>query len=206
MALQTLVKVSSINNLSDARYCAGMGVAMAGFTLDIGTDTYVDPVRFAAITEWISGVQLVGEVASAEASTLELLRQQYTLDYLQADESSDWQALRQLGIPLICRIHWDRYSTAEELIRTFAPIRNFVDWFLLESASDDMPEPTLRQVKQVSEQLPVLLGFGLSPQNVLSILSQTRIGGIALKGSQEIRPGFKDYEDLAQILEQLEDE
>ena len=32
--LKTLIKVSNINNLSDARYCAGMGVEMLGFSMD----------------------------------------------------------------------------------------------------------------------------------------------------------------------------
>ena len=32
--LKTIVKVSEVNNLSDARYCAGMGVEYIGFSMD----------------------------------------------------------------------------------------------------------------------------------------------------------------------------
>ncbi len=34
MALKTIVKVGNITNLSDARYCAVMGVDMLGFCLN----------------------------------------------------------------------------------------------------------------------------------------------------------------------------
>ena len=36
MALNTLTAVTEINNLSDARYCAGMGVDIIGFNLAAG--------------------------------------------------------------------------------------------------------------------------------------------------------------------------
>lgn len=34
MALKTFVKISGVNNLSDARYCAGMGVNQLGFNIE----------------------------------------------------------------------------------------------------------------------------------------------------------------------------
>ena len=60
MALKTFVKISSVNNLSDARYCAGMGVDIIGFDLHEGSDHYVSPSKFKEIERWISGVKLAG--------------------------------------------------------------------------------------------------------------------------------------------------
>ena len=42
MGLKTLVKVSEVNNLSDARYCAGMGVEMIGFSLDENHPKFIE--------------------------------------------------------------------------------------------------------------------------------------------------------------------
>ena len=42
MSLQTFVKVGEITNLSDARYCAGMGVDLLGFNVVENTPGYVD--------------------------------------------------------------------------------------------------------------------------------------------------------------------
>jgi hypothetical protein len=55
--LKTKVKVSSIENLSDARYCAGMGVEWLGFPLAMPLE------KFAEIRNWLAGVQIVGEAS-----------------------------------------------------------------------------------------------------------------------------------------------
>ncbi len=61
MSLRTFVKIGSVNNLSDARYCAGMAVDLIGFNIDPETEGSVTPSFFREITEWIAGVGFVGE-------------------------------------------------------------------------------------------------------------------------------------------------
>ena len=39
--LSTIVKISQVTNLSDAGYCAGMGVEMIGFMIDEDSESYV---------------------------------------------------------------------------------------------------------------------------------------------------------------------
>ena len=41
-------------------------------------------------------------------------------------------------------------------------------------------------------------------ENMLKILDKYKYG-ILLKGSNEIRPGFKDYDTISDILESIED-
>ena len=41
MALSTIVKVGSIRNLSDARYCAGMMVDVLGFSINPNDKNYI---------------------------------------------------------------------------------------------------------------------------------------------------------------------
>jgi phosphoribosylanthranilate isomerase len=52
MALKTLVKASEVNNLSDARYCAGMGVEMLGFCLDENHPKFIELARLREISVW----------------------------------------------------------------------------------------------------------------------------------------------------------
>ena len=61
MALKTFVKISAINNLSDARYCAGMGVDMLGFALEPTNPDSISPEKYTEIIGWLSGVKFVGE-------------------------------------------------------------------------------------------------------------------------------------------------
>ena len=53
MALKTFVKVSGINNLSDARYCSGMEVNQLGFSIEPSSPNYTDPEKFKEIKGWL---------------------------------------------------------------------------------------------------------------------------------------------------------
>jgi phosphoribosylanthranilate isomerase len=59
MALRMRVKVGGITNLSEARYCAGMGCDYLGFRIG---GKGLSPKEFREITGWVPGPQLVVEV------------------------------------------------------------------------------------------------------------------------------------------------
>jgi phosphoribosylanthranilate isomerase len=204
MALQTLVLVSNITNLSDARYCAGMGVDLLGFTLDPQDSSYVEPAAFKAITDWLAGVQTVGVLSHADAGEAENLLQTYPLDYLMAETSADWKALRAAGVPLLCQVSVDDNFTYEWFEYHFKAIQPEVSYFVLVSQQDTLSPATLRVIEAIAKDYSVILGFGIHVQNAHEIIHTLPLKGIALKGSHEIRPGFKDFDDLADILELLE--
>jgi phosphoribosylanthranilate isomerase len=204
MALQTLVLVSNITNLSDARYCAGMGVEMLGFTLDLQDSSYVEPGSFKAITEWVAGIHTVGVIPQTDAQDAKELIQAYPVDYMMTETSTDWPALREIGIPLLCQVLVDGDFTAQWFTYHYAAIQPYVDYFVLVSKQDAISNTVVEQITTVSAEFPLILGFGIHEQTVQSLLKNTSLKGIALKGSHEIRPGFKDFDDLATILELLE--
>ncbi|MGB3586453.1 MAG: phosphoribosylanthranilate isomerase, partial [Tunicatimonas sp.] len=78
-----------------------------------------------------------------------------------------------------------------------------VTYFVLEN-SHGSAHLTLDDTLHLAEHYPILLGFGITPDNILSLVDNSAILGIALKGSNEIKPGYKDFDDLAEILEVLE--
>jgi phosphoribosylanthranilate isomerase len=49
-----------------------------------------------------------------------------------------------------------------------------------------------------------MIGFQIDRQSIHAWIDETDIFGISLKGSTEIKPGFKDYDELADILEEIE--
>ena len=63
--LRTKVKISAVTNLSDARYCAGMGVEWIGFSMDT-----VPAEKYGEIRGWLAGVQVVGETDAPDAETV----------------------------------------------------------------------------------------------------------------------------------------
>ena len=62
--------VRGINNLSDARYCAGMGADGLIFTLDPALPGAVTPELVRELASWVSGVELIGEFGNLPAAEI----------------------------------------------------------------------------------------------------------------------------------------
>ncbi|MBK6622216.1 MAG: hypothetical protein IPG32_15540 [Saprospirales bacterium] len=59
--LKTLVKASSISNLTDARYFSAWEVKWLGYCLDPDSPDFVRPDQLQAIRSWVDSVELIGE-------------------------------------------------------------------------------------------------------------------------------------------------
>lgn len=203
MALQTFVKISNITNLSDARYCAGMGVDLLGFSMDADAPDYVDPKRFADIRQWVAGVQIVGETSSTNPETIETLLETYQPDVLQVDESALLPHLVPFGKPLLLRIDLT-HSTLEQLTAICATTHEHVAYFLLESRAPLHLDDDLKTALfQLAQTYPILLGAGIAADTVKTLLTELPVRGIALRGGDEDRPGSKDFGALMDVLEIL---
>ncbi len=65
MYLKYFVYVSSVNNLSDARYCSGMFVDYIGFNFDQKSKNKISIDNFKEIKNWINGPKIVAEFADS---------------------------------------------------------------------------------------------------------------------------------------------
>ena len=198
MSLKTFVKISNVTNLSDARYCAGMGVELLGFMMDENSSEYVEPKRFEEIKSWIAGVKIVGETQSADYQEVTQLVQTYDIDYLQISEPSLLPQITNLGKPIILQLDFDSAFLKENLAK-YAP---YVEIFLIEG--DELSDLARYELKEIAQNYSVLLSFGITELNVNEVLDEILLKGIALKGSEELRPGYKDFDELMDILEKIE--
>lgn len=204
MALQTLVKLSNVTNLSDARYCAGMGVDLLGFSMDSTSPDYIDPVRFNEIRGWVAGVHIVGETSSADPEHIEQLLTDYQPDMLQVDEAALLPYLSTMGKPLMLRVDLTALSL-EQLDAVANTALPGIDYLLLESpAIIHLDEDLKTALTQVASRHPVLLGIGFEANTIQGLLNDLPVVGIALTGGNEERPGSRDFGALMDILEVLE--
>ena len=74
----------------------------------------------------------------------------------------------------------------------------------LVSDSLQLDSKVLEKIKTLAEKCQVLLGFGLEANSIENIIEKTKVRGISLQGGDEIKPGLKDFDELADILEALE--
>jgi phosphoribosylanthranilate isomerase len=195
--LKTLIKVSNINNLSDARYCAGMGVEMLGFSMD-----ELSFEKYKEMRGWLAGVKIVGETDLQDILKIIELNELYQPDYLQVSDFKNIAEIQKIGKPIILKVD---FATAN-LPALFQTTKSSVEYFLIENSDDFgiIDEGVLSQLDTWSFQYPIILGFGIKESNANDLLEQTQLSGFALQGGNEIRPGFGDSEDLMNILEILE--
>ncbi len=79
-----------------------------------------------------------------------------------------------------------------------------VRYFLLEGEENSLNDTQIEAIRLLAAQFPILLGFGVNSDNVDALLSESALRGIALQGGEEIRPGYKDFDALAEVLEAIE--
>lgn len=181
MPLKTLVKVGSLTNLSDARYCAGMEVQLLGFQAVPGLPGHITPTRFQEIRGWIAGPSIVAEVHGVQnRQQVDEIVEAYRPDYIEVG-IAEFPMVQHLVLPVIVRI-----KAGESLPPGIAPAYALVDF------SD-------RRALEV----PCIV-FVSSVEDVENALSTDGIKGIALQGGDELSPGLKTYDTLAPILEMLE--
>ncbi len=193
--LKIKVKVGKVTNLSDARYCAGMGVDLLGFP--VGSHDGIDPQRYKEITDWISVPGFVLEWTDPEIpDKLEDILQPYNAHFIQID-IRHLQYVPPLKVPLIISLSVNDWSTYHQLLTRN---KERIGYLILMNW-EDSPNPVL--ITAIATEFSVLLGFGISENN-LGILTSLPVVGISLEGTEESKPGLKDYSYLSEILERLE--
>jgi phosphoribosylanthranilate isomerase len=192
MPLKTVVKVGNISNLSDARYCSGMGVDMLGFSVIEGQEHYLAPKLFQEIRGWISGPKVVAEVYGVQShEQLSAVVADYAPDFFELSLHEYLSFHRQLTLPCIVSVKKHEVIEIREGYER-------VPYLLLEE------DALSAELTQKSIHYPILLSV-TSGDSLSEKIKRYPISGVALSGSPELRPGFKDYSELADILELLEE-
>jgi phosphoribosylanthranilate isomerase len=206
--LTKTVKISNVTNLSDARYCAGMGVEMLGFSIDENSPNYISPKKFEDICSWLSGVTLVAETAETDAEIILDVLSKYPVHAVQVESPALLNYLHtELSLPIILRISVDVYD-ASEIDSILSRYEGDVSHFLLESDNNaSLSDDWMEVFGNLSSDYALLVGFGLDNEFSVSALTELFPSiGIALRGSEEIRPGYKDFGSMMDILEALEEQ
>jgi phosphoribosylanthranilate isomerase len=206
MNLKTIIKVSHVTNLSDARYCAGMGVQMLGFCLDKNSSLFIEAKKAQEIASWVVGMKIVGEITS----DIETELKDYPLDMLEANTPQTIEMLVQSELhrnaPLIYKMTIDNMETLAFCKEAFATYAPYIDYFLIESNLLSIKAQTMPLLQNLCASYPILLGFGIDKHNVIEILDSLNPKGIALKAGKESPTGLLGIEEVAEIIELLQEE
>lgn len=197
MSLKVVVKVGAVNNLSDARYCAGMSVDMIGFDFNSSSDNFTSPEKFKEIAEWLSGVDFVGEFDGVSAKEIEQSNALDDIRYIQVDDINILNQIAHLPKEFILKTSVDQLTE----IGTQAPLS-----YIIIAGDEELTLAQKETIKSITSTYKILVGTGIDANNSEDIVNFTNAKGISLVGGNEIRPGYKDYDELADILEALDED
>jgi len=196
MGLKTKVLVNQINNLSDARYCAGMGADYLGFNLEPKSDHYLDPEKFKELISWVSGPEFVGEFHNTPVNEIINISSLYSIDHIQITDIQYIKELKKLNFSTILEISSEYFT--EQLAQEY---HEGVFYFLVKLPALNSSEYS--RISALAEQYPILLG-GEFQLNQVNQIVKDPFNGIAIQGGEEIKPGFREFDEMADILEMLE--
>ncbi|MCC2544871.1 hypothetical protein LJY25_00310 [Hymenobacter sp. BT175] len=204
MALITSVLVRGINNLSDARYCAGMGADGLIFTLDPNLPGAVTPATVKELAGWVAGVRLLGEFDALPLAEVEALAAECGVQelLLRRAPTRPVPGPVLLGLPLVPLLTG---QLPDSLAAQFAPLLPEGLAAVVEVPARELTTAEQARLKAVGTHLPLWLS-GITPDNVRPLLEAVCPAGIILDGGYEIKPGLRDFDTMEAIFEQLEEE
>ena len=164
MPLSTLVKISGVNNLSNARYCAGMGAGILGFCPEPYHPDFVDPDKFKEITGWIKGVKLAGEFYTSQAYEIVQTDAVYGFDFLQVSRADTAGQIQSLGKPVFIQIDLTLHRDTAGVRKIFDTVLPEVQYFVIEGNSVD--NNLLREIYSWSNNYTMLMGANIRPDNI----------------------------------------
>lgn len=183
MALKTKVLVENITNLSEARYCAGMGVQLLAFPAQS-----VDPKMYQDITSWVQGPEMALDVSTC--SDIPDLND-YDCDYILINQDQ-LQSIPTETPPLIVRLKSYRQEHSS-LLEAQARI----SYIIAEGLA-------MTEIKElISHRFAILASVDGNENTDFDELLEWA-EGVVLSGSSEAKPGLKDYDHLSVVLEKLE--
>ena len=188
--------IRGINNLSDARYCAGMGADKLTFILDPALPGHLDARTVKELAGWIAGVELIGEFDQLSAHQIHALAADCALDAVLLRTPRPAAELAEIAPPVYLEIEPDAAALAQ-------PLPASALGFVVELGPTDSAE-TLALLHHIGQQRPLWLGPGLHPERARDLATQLPLAGLVFPSGDEVKPGLRDFDQLEAVFEALE--
>ncbi len=201
--------MGGVNNLSDARFAAGWEVDFLGFCLNNEDARKVSTEDVLEIVNWIEGPAMVAEFGYQDPATINALINKLGFDWvlLPGDYAEDPGALHGKIFRKLTFHTCDKSDPAWQNMERHAGTTEF---FILEPAPENQSIDWIQKpenatfLKTIFSQYPVFASFPFAESNVKSGLQQLNPAGMYIHGGDEVTPGYRDFDELIDLLEALE--
>lgn len=182
------LKVAGISSLTDARYCAGMGVEFLSVYFDENGNGSMRAEALAGIRPWIEGVEWIGEYAGNDSDKLRELATEYELEtWILRDDIETTSGIRAIK------------SVSEIPVSDTGSFGFHLDNAdFLRKGNPGTPQP-------MAQNQLIFLSEQVSPEEAVELNRQFPGLIFSLRSSGEDRPGWMDLSDLQDYFEALEE-
>ncbi|MBK9013452.1 MAG: hypothetical protein IPM82_04875 [Saprospiraceae bacterium] len=211
--LKTKIKASAVTNLTDARYFAAREVEWLGFRFSGGPESSISLMAAKAIAEWVDGVKIVGEFDFATAAEIEDANNLVHFDAVQLGMFTPADTLKKLpSLTFIKEVVVENITTEDDIMAHFQEFDEYCAYFLLDFTKAGIGWAKLQLGGNLSlgflnhlfEQYKIILSLDFRPNETLQVLETIQPEALSLSGGQEEKVGLKSFEELDEMLDQLE--
>ncbi|MDB5233513.1 MAG: hypothetical protein JWR44_506 [Hymenobacter sp.] len=188
--------IRGINNLSDARYCAGMGADKLTFVLDPALPGHLDPKTVKELAGWIAGVELIGEFDQLSAPEINALAAECALDAVVLRSPRTAAELAEIAPPYYLEL---TFAAAAQ-----AALASVTSLGWLVELPDNLDAGSQAALVKLGRELPLWLGPGLDPERARNLATQMQLAGLSFPSGDEVKPGLRDFDQLEAVFEALE--
>ncbi|HWA35634.1 MAG TPA: hypothetical protein VG737_15940 [Cyclobacteriaceae bacterium] len=181
--------VRRVTNLSDARYCAGMGVDMLGYSIDPDHADYVSPKLYQEMSGWVAGPRRVIELTRPIDPVALIEQYKPELIHIHSDH------VGHITLPELPLILETDFAVCEQALRNVSMMGLRTEYLLITGLNGQAFSNDFH---------PLLIDLRAGTGSGLALLRQYDADGIAMTGTHEQAPGLKDYDHLAQVLEDID--
>jgi phosphoribosylanthranilate isomerase len=177
---------ADVGNLSDARYFAALGADFLSFDLSPFSEEKWQ--KAMAMAEWIDGPKLVIPLSLTE-------KMNHVGNYALLFDTPDQKAPFP-NTDVFFTITLD--SLSDNL-----PANSFTNGSLIVSGNVEDLEQKGAALKNICLRMPVYLDLSTRTENLTDLIIDLKPEGVVVRGGQEEKPGFKSFDELDTLFDQL---
>jgi phosphoribosylanthranilate isomerase len=204
------VKICGITQPQQSQAIASLGATALGFICVPASPRYVTPAQIrAAIAPLSVNIDTIGVFANTSIQKISQTVHESGLTGVQlhGDETPEFCRHLRQALPQVEIIKALRVRNVEHLEQAII-FTQYINTLLLDAYHPQQLGGTgqtldWQMLQQFRPSCPWLLAGGLTPDNILTALSQLNPDGIDLSSGVEIKPGDKDLDKVALLFERL---
>ena len=195
MSLRYFVHISSVSKVMQD--VLRMMVDSLGYNLDENSESRISYKTANEISKWVNGVKFVAEFNNSSSKYINNILDNSFFDAIEIDFKKSISDLKFDPQNIIIKI--TEPNSIDHKINNYLksnfPLTQTI-------VVDNISSSNINKLQALDKRFMIIVNPFDKLENMLKILDKYKYG-ILLKGSNEIRPGFKDYDTISYILESI---